>query len=210
MRTQVKATRMELQKKKRNYKMAVRGHKLLKEKRDGLMQRFMELIRNIKKTRTFVEETIQKAMTVFIAGSAYINSYFLQESLAFSDYQVDVNVVQRNIMGVKIPYFELKRQGKPYSYGLTDTTGDLDISIKILDELLPMMLELAHLEKGAQLLTEEIETTRRRVNALEYVMIPDLEEAISYISMRLDELERSNLTMLMKVKEIVEAEKVVA
>lgn len=207
MRQQVKATRMELQKRKRNHKMAVRGHKLLKEKRDGLMQRFMGILRMAKKNRDLVEEKLHRAMAVFLAGTAFINPGFLKESLEYSDYRVEVETDTKNIMGVKVPFFKLHRHGKPYSYGLTETTGDLDYSLHLLDELVPHILELAHLEKGAQLLAEEIETTRRRVNALEYVMIPDLEEAIAYISMRLGELERSNLTMLMKVKEIVAAEK---
>jgi len=207
MRQQVKATRMELQKKKRNHKMAVRGHKLLKEKRDGLMRRFIDLLRQAKKNRNTVEEKLRKAMTVFLSGTAYINPAFLKESLAYSDYNVEVDISRKNIMGVKVPVFNLQREGKPYSYGLTETTGDLDYSLQLLDELVPLLLKLAYLEKGAQLLAEEIESTRRRVNALEHVMIPDLEEAIAYISMRLDELERSNLTMLMKVKEIVAEEK---
>ncbi len=210
MRQQVKATRMELQKKKKNQKMAVRGHKLLKEKRDGLMQRFMGILRQSKKAREEVEEKLHRAMTVFLAGTAYINPAFLKESLAFSDYNVQVETEEKNIMGVRVPTFNLKREGKPFSYGFTETTGDMDYSLQLLDELVPLLMELAHLEKSAQLLAEEIETTRRRVNALEYVMIPDLEEAIAYISMRLGELERSNLTMLMKVKEIVAQEKQVS
>lgn len=207
MRQQVKATRMELQKRKRNHKMAVRGHRLLKEKRDGLMQRFMGILRKAKKTRDEVQDHLRKAMSVFLAGTAYINPQFLTEALAFSDYKVGVEISKKNVMGVKVPVFEVKREGKPYSYGFVETTGDLDYSLQLLDKLVPLLLEMAHLEKSAQLLANEIESTRRRVNALEYVMIPDLEEAIAYITMRLDELERSKLTMLMKVKEIVAEEK---
>lgn len=210
MRQQVKATRMELQKRKRQHKMAVRGHKLLKEKRDGLMQRFMGIIREAVKTRQEVEEKLQKAMSVFLQGTSYINPAILKESLAYSDYEVEITRGHKNIMGVRVPTFDTRKEGNPYSYGLVETTGDLDLSLKLLDELVSLLLELAHLEKSAQLLADEIERTRRRVNALEYVLIPDLEEAISYISMRLDEMERSKLTMLMKVKEIVAEEKVVA
>lgn len=203
MRGSVKATRMELQKKKKNYKMAVRGHKLLKEKRDGLMQRFLEVIRNVRTLREDVEDKLRKAMAAYLAGTAYTNPASLQESLAYTDYKASISLDKKNVMGVRIPMFKLEREGSPYSYGLTETTGDLDYSIRLLDNLLPMLIELAHIEKSAQLLAEEIESTRRRVNALEYVMIPELEEAIRYIGMRLGELERSNLTMLMKVKEIV-------
>ncbi len=210
MQQQVKATRMELQKRKRMHKMATRGHRLLKEKRDGLMQRFMGIIRRAKKLRDEVEEKLQKAMGIFLAGTSYMNPSFLRESLAYSDYEVEVTKGQKNIMGVKVPTFSIKKKGTPYSYGFSDTTGDLDFSLKLLDELVPLLMELAHLEKSAELLAHEIEKTRRRVNALEYVLIPNLEEAIKYITMRLDEMERSNLTMLMKVKEIVAEEKVVA
>jgi len=207
MPANVKATRMELQKKKKNYKMAKRGHKLLKEKRDGLMQKFMEVIRKVRALREEVEEKLMKAINVFLSGSAYINPAFLKESLAYSDYNVGINVRKKNIMGVRIPEFELNREGKPYSYGLSETTGDLDLSLKLLDDILPLLIELTHIEKSAQLMAEEIESTRRRVNALEYILIPELEEGIRYITMRLGELERQNLTMLMKVKEIVAAEK---
>lgn len=203
MRGSVKATRMELQKKKKNYKMAVRGHKLLKEKRDGLIQRFLEVIRNVRTLREDVEDKLRKAMAAYLAGTAYTNPASLQESLAYTNYKASISLDKKNVMGVRIPMFKLEREGSPYSYGLTETTGDLDYSIRLLDNLLPMLIELAHIEKSAQLLAEEIESTRRRVNALEYVMIPELEEAIRYIGMRLGELERSNLTMLMKVKEIV-------
>lgn len=210
MRQQVKATRMELQKRKKNHKMAVRGHKLLKEKRDGLMQRFLGIIRDAKHAREQVEEKLRRALSVFLAGTAYINPAILEESLAYSDYRAEVEVSRKNVMGVKVPDFALHREGKPYSYGFAETTGDLDLSLQLMEELVPLLLSLSHLEKASQLLAEEIESTRRRVNALEYVMIPDLEEAIAYISMRLDELERSKLTMLMKIKEIVAAEKTVA
>ncbi|MCD4782680.1 MAG: V-type ATP synthase subunit D [Candidatus Eremiobacteraeota bacterium] len=207
MATNVKATRMELQKKKKNYKMAKRGHKLLKEKRDGLMQKFMEVIWKVRALREEVEEKLLKAITVFLSGSAYVNPAFLKESLAYSDYKVSIDVKKKNIMGVKIPEFKLNREGKPYSYGLTETTGDLDLSLKLLDDILPLLIELTRIEKTAQLMAEEIESTRRRVNALEYILIPELQGAIRYITMRLGELERQNLTMLMKVKEIVAAEK---
>jgi V/A-type H+-transporting ATPase subunit D len=207
MSHQVKATRMELQKKKKNYKMAVRGHKLLKEKRDGLMQRFLGIIRDAKRLRESVEEKLQRALRVFLGGTAYVSPAVLDESLSYSDYKAVVEIDQKNMMGVKVPGYTLFREGKPYSYGFAETDGDLDLSLQLMEELVPFLMELAHLEKAAQLLAEEIESTRRRVNALEYVMIPDLESAIAYISMRLDELERSKLTMLMKIKEIVAAEK---
>lgn len=207
MAVNVKATRMELQAKKRNHKMAVRGHKLLKEKRDGLMQRFLGVIRKVRVLREEVEEKLLKALAVYLAGSAYINPLFLREALAYSNYSVNIKVNTKNVMGVKVPDFKLEREGKPYSYGLTETTGDMDFALKLLDDMLPHLIELTHIEKTAELLAQEIESTRRRVNALEYVLIPELEEAIRYITMRLGELERSNLTMLMKVKEIVAAEK---
>lgn len=207
MAVNVKATRMELQAKKRNHKMAVRGHKLLKEKRDGLMQRFLDVIRRVRALREEIEEKLLKALAVYLSGSSYINPLFLREALAYSNYSVNIKVSTKNVMGVKVPSFKLEREGKPYSYGFTETTGDMDFALKLLDDLLPHLIELTHIEKTAELLAQEIESTRRRVNALEYVLIPELEEAIRYISMRLGELERSNLTMLMKVKEIVAAEK---
>jgi V/A-type H+-transporting ATPase subunit D len=207
MQQQVKATRMELQKKKKNFKMAVRGHKLLKEKRDGLMQRFLGVVREARETRERVEGQFFKALNVFLAGSAYIKPSVLKESLSYTTYNVGVDISEKNIMGVRVPVFKIDREGNPYSYGLTETTGDLDLSLRLLDEMVPYLLELAEIEKAAQLLANEIEKTRRRVNALEYVMIPQLDEAIRYISMRLEEMERSNLTMLMKVKDIVSEDK---
>jgi V/A-type H+/Na+-transporting ATPase subunit D len=210
MKQQVKATRMELQKRKKNYKMATRGHKLLKEKRDGLMQRFLEIVKMAKDKRLEVEDNLFKALNIFLAGSAYMKPSVLKESLSYSNYKVEIGISEKNIMGAKVPKFNVQREGNPYSYGFADTTGDLDLSLKLLEELVPHLLELSEIEKSAQILADEIEKTRRRVNALEYVLIPQLEEAIRYITMKLDEMERSKLTMLMKVKEIVAEEKTVA
>ena len=203
----VNPTRMELTRLKKRLKVARRGHKLLKDKRDELMKQFLELVRKNKDLREKVEEMLMKVHGNFLIARAVMSSEVLEEALMFPKQSVSLDVSTKNIMSVDVPVFDFKTRSEDesniYPYGFATTSGELDGAIGTLSEVLPYMLELAQMEKAAQLLAEEIEKTRRRVNALEYVMIPQLEETIKYITMKLDENERGNLTRLMKVKDMM-------
>jgi len=203
----VNPTRMELTRLKKSLAVARRGHQLLKDKRDELMKQFLELVRKNKELRERVEEMLMKAHGNFLIARAVMSSEVLEEALMFPKQSVSLDVTTKNIMSVDVPVMNFKTktddQSDIYPYGFATTSAELDEAIKALSEALPYMLELAQTEKSAQLLAEEIEKTRRRVNALEYVMIPQFEETIRYITMKLEENERSNLTRLMKVKDMV-------
>jgi V/A-type H+-transporting ATPase subunit D len=206
-RLNVNPTRMELTSLKKRLKVAVRGHKLLKDKRDELMKRFMGLIRTNKELREKVEELLMKVYGNFTVASAVMSSKVMEEALMYPKQGVSIDIGKKNVMSVDVPVFNFKTEtddlSNIYPYGFASTSGELDTAIFELSEVFPVMLELAAMEKEAQLLAEEIEKTRRRVNALEYVMIPQLEETIRYIKMKLDENERGNITRLMKVKDMM-------
>jgi V/A-type H+-transporting ATPase subunit D len=203
----VNPTRMELTRLKKRLTVARRGHKLLKDKRDELMKKFLELIRKNKEFREKVEEMLNQAHSNFLVARAVMSSEVLEEALMFPKQSVTLEVSSRNVMSVEVPVLDYKTESDDpsniFPYGFATTSGELDGAIKALSEVLPYMLELAEMEKSAQLLAEEIEKTRRRVNALEYVMIPQLTETIRYITMKLEENERGNLTRLMKVKDMM-------
>ena len=203
----VNPTRMELTRLKKRLVVARRGHKLLKDKRDELMKKFLELVRRNKELREKVEEMMMRVHASFLIARAVMSSEMLEEALMFPKQKVSLEVSTRNIMSVDVPVLDFKTEsddeGNIYPYGFALTSGELDGAIAALSGVLPYMLELAEMEKSAQLLAEEIEKTRRRVNALEYVLIPQLTETIKYITMKLDENERGNLTRLMKVKDMM-------
>lgn len=203
----VNPTRMELTRLKKRLIVARRGHKLLKDKRDELMKQFLELVRKNKELREKVEKMMAEIHEDFLIARAMMSSEILEESLMYPKQNVSLDVSSKNIMSVDVPVLEFNTQSYDendiYSYGFTSTSGELDGAVSTLSKVLPYMLELAQMEKSGQLLAEEIEKTRRRVNALEYVMIPQLEETIKYITMKLDENERGNLTRLMKVKDMM-------
>jgi V/A-type H+-transporting ATPase subunit D len=192
---------------KKRLKTARRGHKLLKDKRDELMKKFLEIVRENKRLREEVEEKLKIVHSRFVMARALMNSELVEEALMFPKVEVNLKASTRNIMSVDVPVLEFSTgttgEGDIYPYGFANTTGELDEAIATLSDLTPELLRLAEMEKSAQLLADEIEKTRRRVNALEYVLIPNLEETIKYIVMKLDENERSNLTRLMKVKDMV-------
>jgi len=198
---------MELTRLKKRLQVARRGHKLLKDKRDELMKKFLELIRKNKELREKVENMLMKVHSNFLIARAVMSSEVLEESLMFPKQSVSLEVSTKNVMSVNIPVFNFKTESMDESnifpYGFASTSAELDGAIRTLSDILPYMLELAEMEKSAQLMAEEIEKTRRRVNALEYVLIPQLEETIKYITMKLDENERGNLTRLMKVKDMM-------
>ncbi len=203
----VNPTRMELTNLKRKLVTARRGHKLLKDKRDELMRQFLDLIKENKMLREKVERAIAEANRHFSMAAASMSEESLAVSLMMPSQRMSIEVSEKNIMSVKTPVFvpnyKFADKGEIYSYGLAFTSGDLDEGVKSLSDIMPDMLRLAEVEKTCQLLSSEIEKTRRRVNALEYVMIPDYEDTIKYITMKLDENERSNTTRLMKIKDMM-------
>ena len=205
--TQTTPTRMELTRLKKKLVTAVRGHKLLKDKRDELMRQFLDLAKENMELRKAVEEGIRKANANFVTVKASIPEEALHTALMAPKQEVYLEAERKNVMSVEIPVFEYRtRTADPndiYSYGFAFTSGDLDDAVRSLADVLPQMLELAEKEKACQLLAAEIEKTRRRVNALEHVMIPEAQESIRYITMKLDENERSSQIRLLKVKDMM-------
>ena len=206
-RMNVNPTRMMLTSLKRRLKTAVRGHKLLKDKRDELMKEFLELARENGRLREEVERDLDGVYKNFTVASSIMSREVMQESLMFPKQGVDLSVGSKNIMSVDVPVFDFNttanNEGDIFPYGFARTTGELDTAIQRMSDLFPKLLELAAKEKETSLLAAELEKTRRRVNALEYVMIPRLQLTIRYIQMKLDENERGNQTRLMKVKDMM-------
>ena len=205
--TQVNPTRMELTKQKKKLVTAVRGHKLLKDKRDELMRQFLYLARENMALRLKVEEGIRSANVNFVIAKAGMSEETLNTALMAPKQEVYLVTDEKNVMSVNIPTFSYKTRtadaNDSYSYGFAFTSSDLDGAVKSLADILPDMLKLAECEKACQLMSAEIEKTRRRVNALEHVIIPRAQENIKYITMKLDENERSTQIRLMKVKDMV-------
>ena len=206
-RLNVNPTRMVLTSLKKRVKVAVKGHKMLKDKRDELMKRFLELARQNKALREQVEAHIGDVYSNFVIASAVMSSEVLEEALMYPKQGVSIEVGRKNVMSVDVPVFDFKTTTDDttniYPYGFANTSAELDNAIENLSNIFPELLKLAAVEKEVQLLAAEIEKTRRRVNALEYVMIPQFEETIKYIQMKLDENERGNQTRLMKVKDMM-------
>lgn len=204
----VNPTRMELTRLKRRLVVAARGHKLLKDKRDEMVRRFMLLIKRNRQLRQEVETALSSALGGFVLARIAMPKESFEEALMFPVREVELSISRQNIMSVYVPkiaFTEKKREQAFFPYGLLTTSSELDSATANLASVLPQMVELAELEKTCNMLADEIEKTRRRVNALEYVMIPQLEETIKYIKMKLDENERGNLTRLMKTKEMIAA-----
>ncbi len=203
----VNPTRMELTRLKKQLKTASRGHKLLKDKRDELMKQFLEIVRENKVLREKVEELLKNANDNFIIARALMSAEALETSIIYPTQSVSLEVSSKNVMSVDVPVFSFKTQNDDsasiYPYGFAATSSQLDGAIDALSDVLEPMLKLAQMEKSAQLLAQEIEKTRRRVNALEHVMIPNLQDTIKSITMKLDENERGNQTRLMKVKDMM-------
>jgi V/A-type H+-transporting ATPase subunit D len=203
----VNPTRMELKKMKVRYANARRGHKLLKDKRDGLMKQFLETVRQNKELREKVEASLSGVYDSLAIAGAVSGPKVLEESLMLPKKQGKLDVRTRNVMSVTVPEFELEIVGKDaqdsYNYGLAFTSGELDASLAQMSAVMEDMIALAESEKTVQLLAQEIEKTRRRVNALEYIMIPKYLATIKSIKMKLDENDRGNTTRLMKVKDMM-------
>ena len=203
----INPTRMELTRLKGRLKTATRGHKLLKDKRDELMKQFLEIVRKNRELRAKVEKGLEEANAAFTVASAIMSPEMLEQALLYPKQSVELNMHFRNVMSVNVPVYEFHTRNEDpteiYPYGFAQTSGELDAALEALNRVFQDMLNLAEVEKTMQLLAEDIEKTRRRVNALEYVMIPDMQEKIKYITMKLDENERGNITRLMKVKDMV-------
>ena len=209
-RLNVNPTRMNLTTLKKRLKTATRGHKLMKDKRDELMKEFLELARENGRLRQEVEGKLTGMYQNFSIASAVMSQEVMEESLMIPKQGVILDVGNKNIMSVNVPVFSFETTANDpadiYPYGYASTSGELDNAISGLTEIFPLLLELAAKEKEVQLIAAELEKTRRRVNALEYVMIPQLQVTIKYIQMKLDENERGNQTRLMKVKDMMLAE----
>jgi len=203
----INPTRMELTRLKGRIKTARRGHKLLKDKRDELMKQFMEVVRRNRALRRRVEEGLEKAGRAMAVAGAVMSPEMLEQALLYPKQSVELDVTYRNVMSVNVPVYHYHTANEDpteiYPYGFAQTSGELDAAIEALGAVFQDMLALAEVEKTMQLLAQDIEKTRRRVNALEYVVIPEMERNIRYITMKLDENERGNTTRLMKVKDMV-------
>lgn len=204
----VNPTRMELKRLKTRLKMAVRGHKLLKDKSDEMIRRFMEFANQNKALREQVEVQLKSALTTFVIAKAVSDDAVIQEAVAMPSKSVKIELDSQNVMSVEVPLISVKAgtEGDKYPYSFAGVTAELDNSVEVMNGLLESMVKLAEVEKTCNMLAIEIEKNRRRVNALEYVMIPQLEETIRFITMKLDENERSTIVRLVKVKAMIAEE----
>lgn len=204
-RLNVNPTRMELRRIKDRLQTAVKGHKLLKDKSDEMVRRFMELIRENKRLRRELETELLDALRAFMLARASSDEASVVQAIAVPSKRVDVTCETRSIMGVDVPSVKIESRGDAeLPYALPSVTGELDLSVMKLSALTEKLLRLAEVEKACNMLANEVVKNRRRVNALEYVMIPDCEETIKYIMMKLDENERSTQIRLMKVKSMID------
>lgn len=204
VRLNVKPTRMELNNLKKRLKTAKRGHKLLKDKRDELMRRFIALIRENDSLRKTVEDSLQGTMQEFVLAKSVESDAMVEELFALPVRQANLFIEEENIMSVHVPKFHIKEEidnsQREFTYSFLSSNSEMDRTIEQMESLMESLLRLAVVEKVCQLMADEIEKTRRRVNGLEYAIIPQLEETIHYIELKLEEAERSNLVRIMKVK----------
>lgn len=206
-RLNVNPTRMELSRLKDRLKLASRGHKLLKDKQDELMRQFISLIRENNELRNEVEDKIESGMRSFSIANALLHDNYIAEVMTTPSQSVSLNINQENIMNIRVPQMNFNYEDTPddvsdITYGYLNSNSDLDSAIEQMLDVMPRMLELAETEKRCQLIADEIEKTRRRVNALEYMTIPQLEETIYFIEIKLEENERAQITRLIKIKDM--------
>ncbi len=208
-RLNVKPTRMELATLKDRLQLSTRGHKLLKDKQDELMRRFITLIKKNNQLRDEVEAELIDSMQEFVVAKSLINESFIEELFVGTETNVELNIHEKNIMSVIVPEmnFDIKEAevSSDIQYGYLNSSSEMDEAIERIETVMPKLLELSEIEKTCQLMADEIEKTRRRVNALEYRMIPQLQETIRYIQMKLEENERSAIVRMMKVKDMGQA-----
>ncbi|MBE6708482.1 MAG: V-type ATP synthase subunit D [Ruminococcaceae bacterium] len=206
-RKTVNPTRMELQSQKRRLATARKGHKLLKDKRDELMRRFLEMVRENKALRAEVEAALAESSKNFAVARSSMAPQIMDTALLMPSQSAELDISYKNVMSVRIPEFKVEMcspsEGDMYSYGFAFTSPELDVAVEALSDVARKMYRLAEVENACRLMAEEIERTRRRVNALEHVMIPEYEENIRFITMKLDENERSTTSRLMKVKDMM-------
>ena len=202
-RMNVNPNRMELSRLKKRLVVAKRGHKLLKDKQDALIKAFLERAREGKELREELELELAACYKSFLLARAQTLPAMLEQALMISGAKCDLKVARQNVMSVMVPVYTVEQGGSPVNYGLATSLGSLDVALERFAKLIPKLIELAAKEKAISLMAVEIEKTRRRVNALEHVLIPGFIETIRYITMKLDEQERSTLSRLMKIKEIV-------
>jgi len=202
----VNPNRMELLRLKRRLTLARRGYKLLKDKRDALIQKFIQLVHENKKLREEFEKKMRECMNSFLIASLSMGYHDLDSIFLYPKRNINVKTTYQNVMSVQVPRYKIIEEGNLYTYGMKNTSPELDNAIKKYKQIIPLMVKMAELDKAIVLLTEEIEKTRRRVNALEYVMIPNLEDTIKFITMKLDEMARSSNSALMRIKEIIRGE----
>lgn len=204
-RRNVSPTRMELTKLKRELSTASRGHKLLKDKQDEMVRQFMDLIKENRELRMEVENELKEISSSFKMARLKMNYSGLMEALMVPAQNIHVSTSSRNIMNINVPKLTIEKEDDnlDITYGFAFTPIELDDSVLKLSAIVPKMVHLAAIEKSCDMLASEIEKVRRRVNAIEYVMIPELEETIHYISMKLEDNERSNIIRLMKSKDII-------
>ncbi|KAF3301332.1 V-type ATP synthase subunit D [Carnobacterium sp. PL12RED10] len=204
----VKPTRMELSTLKDRLKVAQNGYDLLKDKQDELMRQFIELIQENNQLRNEVEDELSGALGNFVLASSSMNDAFMEEIVALPSKQVNLEIAKKNIMSVDVPKMSFsydddnQKSNNEVKYGYLNTSSELDDAIEVLNDVMPKLLKLSEIEKTCQLMATEIESTRRRVNALEYRMIPNIKETIKYIQMKLDENERASITRMIKVKDM--------
>lgn len=206
-RLNVNPTRMELSRLKIRLKTAKSGHKLLKDKQDELMRQFIILIKQNRKLREEVEGKLKNSFKDFLLARGVMSDEMLENAIAYSEDKLLADIKTKNVMSVIVPKMTFNKNMEStevaYPYGYAQTSADLDDAVDGLNKVMKDLLELAEIEKACQLMADEVEKTRRRVNALEYMTIPQLEETIRYIQMKLDENERSSITRLMKVKDMM-------
>jgi V/A-type H+-transporting ATPase subunit D len=203
MKLDIPPTRMQLLRLKKRIIIARRGHKLLKDKQDELMRRILELVSKIRDARIRIEQELRSAFGYFYFASSKQSAKATDEALLATTKNIAIDYTTERVLNLKIPRFKQTISGGLIGYGFMTTSGDLDLALLKIDQLISKLLELAELEKALELLATEIEKTRRRVNALEYILIPAIDETIKFINLKLSEMERGDLTRLMRVKEIV-------
>ena len=205
-RINVNPTRMELKKLKARLKTAQRGHKLLKDKTDEMVRRFSVLVRDTKRLRDEVEEEVVRVLKQFSLARGTMSDQEIALAFSMPCVSLSVDCVTVNVLNLEIPKLHLEEQRgeERYPYSFAEVTSEADLAVASAGQVVSRLLRLAEMEKATMMLADEIEKSKRRVNALEYVMIPDIEETIRYISQKLDENERAGLTRLMKVKSMLE------
>ena len=202
MKLQINATRMEFFKLRRRLSMAVRGHKLLKDKNEGLVREFLILVKAYKEVRQRVDVDLPNCMKLFVLAQITSSSQIISTALEQSKGDLELKIFKKSILNIEVPVFEVSVT-ENNAYSLVDTPIELDDAIIQLKDFFPYVVKVAELEQSIRLLASEIEKTRRRVNALEYVLIPQLQESMKFVKTKLDEMERSNISRLMKIKEML-------